>query len=155
MLAPPSHPFYLRYPPGFRAYLSVKHGGDAPFDPDDYLLRVDKNIYGTEDAGRVWFDLLSSALIDDMGFARMPVDRCVFRLSTPVDGVMCACIILVYVDDLLVVGDDALPFPCILLLLNLAYNARAMVHLICDDDERPARRHSGGTIKLHRRTPSG
>ncbi|KAK7236851.1 hypothetical protein SO694_00092082 [Aureococcus anophagefferens] len=24
-----------------------------------------------------------------------------------------------------------------------------------DDDERPARRHSGGTIKLHRRTPSG
>ena len=38
----------------------------------------------------------------------MPVDRCVFRLSTLVGGVMCTCIILVYVDDLFVVGDDSL-----------------------------------------------
>ena len=35
----------------------------------------------------------------------MPVDRCMFRMSREIDGVMKTCVVLTYVDDLLVVGD--------------------------------------------------
>ena len=38
----------------------------------------------------------------------MPVDRCLFRMSREIDGVMKTCVVLTYVDDLLVVGDSEL-----------------------------------------------
>ena len=36
----------MRYPAGWRDYLRRKHG-EPPYDPDDFYLRVDKNVYGS------------------------------------------------------------------------------------------------------------
>ena len=54
MLAKPSHVYYVRYPAGWGQFLQQKHGS-APFNPDDYYLRVDKNVYGRQESGLIWF----------------------------------------------------------------------------------------------------
>ena len=59
------------------------HGGSLPYDPDDYLLRVDKNVYGDADSGRIWFDSFSDYLLNALGFTQSMIDRCAFRRATP------------------------------------------------------------------------
>ena len=49
MLAAPQCAYYLYFPPGFRDYLLARHSGNLPFEPSQYLLRVQKNIYGATD----------------------------------------------------------------------------------------------------------
>jgi len=44
MLAAPQRAYYLYFPPGFRDYLLARHSGNLPFEPSQYLLRVQKNI---------------------------------------------------------------------------------------------------------------
>lgn len=67
-----------------------------------------KNVYGREESGVIWFQMLSQFLTDEIGFSVMPVDRCLFRMSREIDGVTKTCVVLTYVDDLLVVGDSEL-----------------------------------------------
>ena len=62
MLAAPLRDYYLRFLPGFRDYLLACHPGNLPFEPSQYLLRVQKNIYGATDSGKVWYDTLCSYL---------------------------------------------------------------------------------------------
>ena len=107
LLTTPRHEYYVRYPAGFAAYLRMKHG-HLPYDPDQYLLRVAKNCYGARDAGVLWYDMISGFIVEVMGFARSSTDRCVFVKSRTVDGKRETCVILVYVDDLLIVGDEVL-----------------------------------------------
>ena len=38
LLAAPTRTYYVRYPPGFCAYLERKHDGDIPFNPSEYYL---------------------------------------------------------------------------------------------------------------------
>jgi hypothetical protein len=38
LLAAPTRTYYLRYPPGFRAYLERKYDGGIPFNPSLYRL---------------------------------------------------------------------------------------------------------------------
>ena len=87
----------MRYPAGRREYLRRKHG-EPPDDPDDFYLRVDKNVYGREQSGLIWFQMLSQFLTDELGFSVMPVGRCLFRMSREIDGVMKTCVVLTYVD---------------------------------------------------------
>ena len=107
MLATPLRTYFIRYPPGFAEFLRIKFG-HAPFNPDHFLLRVAKNAYGAPDAGRVWYDTLSTFLLITLAFSVSPLDRCVFVLCEIIDGIRVICIILVYVDDLLVVGSTIL-----------------------------------------------
>jgi hypothetical protein len=107
MLAAPLRTYYIRYPPGFAEFLRLKFGR-APFDPDHYLLRVAKNAYGAPDAGRVWYDTLSTFLLVSLKFHVSPLDRCVFVLCATIDNIRMICVILVYVDDLLVAGSTTL-----------------------------------------------
>jgi len=100
MLAPPSSTYYLRFPHGWRDYTSKAPG--EHLDPEANLLLVKKNIYGMPDAGAIWFDMLSTFLLDDLGFMHCPIDRAVFRKTTGLGTV----IIAAYVDDLLVIGTD-------------------------------------------------
>ena len=102
MLATPLRTYFTRHPPGFAELLRLKFG-HAPLNPDHFLLRVAKNAYGAPDAGRVWYDTLLTFLLITLAFHVSPLDRCVFVLCEIIDGVFMICIILVYVDDLLVV----------------------------------------------------
>ena len=92
--AEPARHIYLQYPRGFADYLRRLHNGALPFDPDLYVLRAAKNVYGLKDAGRVWYRELTSIL-----------DPCLFVRARVINGVRRLCLLVVYVDDLLVVGD--------------------------------------------------
>ena len=74
MLAKPSHTYYVRYPAGWRDYLRRKHG-EPPYNPDDFYLRVDKNVYGREESGLIWFQMLSQFLTDELGWSSHAVSN--------------------------------------------------------------------------------
>ena len=69
-----------------------------------YLLRVNRNVYGANDAGRVWFDLISGVLMGEMDFRRCQIDRCCFLKVAGTQRV----VLLLYVDDLLILGTEPL-----------------------------------------------
>ena len=77
---------------------------DASMMQDDgsVIVRLEKALYGLRQSGRVWYDLLSSKL-EGLGYVRSDIDRCIF---TKIDGASTTHI-AVYVDDLLVVGNDS------------------------------------------------
>ncbi|KAH8066237.1 hypothetical protein JL722_654 [Aureococcus anophagefferens] len=103
MLAAPQRAYYLYFPPGFRDYLLARHSGNLPFEPSQYLLRVQKNIYGATDSGKVWFDALCSYLVDELNFTQHAADRCLFCLR--LTGAISGCVfVLVYVDDISIYG---------------------------------------------------
>jgi hypothetical protein len=52
----------------------------------------------------LWFELLSEFLLDELGFRRLALDRCCFLL---VAGTL-RVIIVLYVDDMLIMGDQSL-----------------------------------------------
>ena len=65
--------------------------GVIPTDPSkDYVLKLNKNLYGQKQAGRIWAEHLKDGL-EKIGFERSQIDECLFyRNST---------IFAVYVDD--------------------------------------------------------
>eukprot|EP00957_Ditylum_brightwellii_P079809 6069632-Ditylum_brightwellii.AAC.1 len=63
----------------------------------DLVLKIKKNLYGLKDAERTWQEHLSSG-IEEMGFKQCVADQCIWNR----DGI----IIIVYVDDCLVFGND-------------------------------------------------
>jgi hypothetical protein len=103
MLAVPSHLYYVRYPPGFDEYLARSEDAEQ-FNTNAFLLRVDKNCYGAADAGRMWYDTLQGFLKETLGFKTSQIDRCVFVRHEYKGNQWTICVILVYVDDLLVFG---------------------------------------------------
>ena len=44
----------------------------------DYVLKVEQNIYGQKQAGRVWNKYLADKLINQVRFKHSKVDKCVF-----------------------------------------------------------------------------
>ena len=106
LLANPRKYMYARYPHGFCEYLRVlAKGGPIEFEPNDYLMRVRKNVYGDDEAGAVWYELIATFLMRDLGFSRLSIDRCLFVHAITINGMRVVCIILLYVDDLLIIGD--------------------------------------------------
>ena len=59
-------------------------------------VKVEKALYGTLDAARIWYDKITGVLLS-MGYTQNVVDKCVFNKL--VDGVQVT--IMLYVDDLL------------------------------------------------------
>lgn len=59
------------------------------------IVRLDKALYGCVESAKLWYDDLSSTLLD-MGYKKNPSDLCVFNRTT--DGVQCT--ICLHVDDL-------------------------------------------------------
>ncbi|EJK50602.1 hypothetical protein THAOC_30362, partial [Thalassiosira oceanica] len=86
--APIERDMYMKIPPG----ISTSFG-----DKRDYVLKLNKNLYGQKQAGRVWNQFLVNKLLK-IGFEQSKVDECVFyRGST---------IFIVYVDDGLVLDTN-------------------------------------------------
>jgi hypothetical protein len=69
-------------------------GGNAK----DYALKLEKNLYGLKQAGRVWNQHLTKKLLG-LGFEQSQIDPCVFYRGT--------CILLIYCDDTLMLGPNA------------------------------------------------
>lgn len=105
MLAKPTRKYAIRAPRGWNDFCARAGRKDCqPFSADEvwYVL---KNLYGSVDAARVWFLYISNIFIAKLGFTQCPIDRCVFRLLDEKGSV---CIILLYVDDILILGDQEL-----------------------------------------------
>jgi hypothetical protein len=75
---------YIRIPFGMKI--------NEPGDKRDYLLKVEKNIYGLKDAGRTWADHLRENLLK-RGFKQSAIDQCLFYRGS--------MILVCYVDDII------------------------------------------------------
>ena len=67
-------------------------------DPETHVLRLLQNIYGKNQSGRVWNIYMTEKLVGSLGFKQSKIDECVFYKNRS--------IILIYVDDVILVGPD-------------------------------------------------
>ena len=92
--APLDCELYMNIPPGF----IVKNGtlefssSSTKGSHEDYILRLNKNVYGLKQAGNNWFVELRGSLLA-LGFAQSAHDPCLFIRKD--------CLVIVYVDDCL------------------------------------------------------
>ena len=76
----------------------------AAFVRDDgtCVVELDKALYGTIEAAKLWYDNISAQLIAD-GFVQNPYDQCVFN-KVNVNGVQVT--VVLYVDDMMISCED-------------------------------------------------
>jgi histone deacetylase 1/2 len=79
-------------------YMEIPRGFTVDGNPKDYALRLEKNLYGLKQAGRVWNQHLTRQLLA-LGFTQSEIDPCVFYRGT--------CVLLIYCDDTLMMGPSA------------------------------------------------
>jgi hypothetical protein len=109
LLAQPRKIMYAYYPPGSRKFLQYNStDGTVLFELSQHLLRVRKNVFGEEAAGAIWYDMLSLFFMHDLECLHSTIDRCVFVRTAFRDEVGMTGIILLYVNDVLFVGDSVL-----------------------------------------------
>jgi len=87
--APVDREIYMRIPKGFTI-----DGGKG----DDYVLKLNRNVYGQKQAGRVWNDYLKEKLTKDLGFVQSKYDECVFFRGK--------VMYVLYTDDSILAGPD-------------------------------------------------
>jgi hypothetical protein len=80
--------------PDIEIYIRIPYGMkiNEPGDKRDYLLKVEKNIYGLKDAGRTWSEHLRDNLLK-RGFKQSVIDQCLFYRGS--------MILVCYVDDII------------------------------------------------------
>jgi hypothetical protein len=94
-------PVYMEMPMGFVSADDKQRGR--------YILRLNKSLYGLKQASYNWFEKLRSGLCS-RGFVQSQVDPCVFFG----DG----CIVLTYVDDVIIIGDTTSKIDNLILSLH-------------------------------------
>ncbi|KAM1805255.1 hypothetical protein EV2_031894 [Malus domestica] len=82
-------------------YMKLPPGHPQSDDPD-MVCKLHKSIYGLKQSPRAWYAKLSS-ILEEFGFQRSSVDSSLFVR----DGLIGKVIILIYIDDLIVTGDNA------------------------------------------------
>ena len=85
--APVEKEIYMQVPKGFQI------GNE---DTSKYALRLNRNVYGQKQAGRVWNKFLEEKLIKEVGFKQSEVDECVFYKGHTM--------YLLYTDDSILAG---------------------------------------------------
>ena len=80
----------MKIPKGFK----IEEG-----DPNDYVLKLHRNIYGQKQAGRVWNKYLVDRLVNKVGFVQSKVDKCVFYKGSTM--------YVLYTDNSILAGPDA------------------------------------------------
>ena len=70
-----------------------------------------KAIYGLKQAGRLWYQRLTDYLLK-LGFTQSDGDQCLFykHCTTEVEGFDDYCIVSLYVDDIVLIGNESLPW---------------------------------------------
>jgi hypothetical protein len=77
-------------------YVKIPKGFEIEGDNrEDYVFKVNKNVYGTHQAGRVWNKHLVDKLTE-AGFEQSEIDECVFYRGN--------CLYILYTDDSILVG---------------------------------------------------
>ena len=87
--APVEKEIYMKIPRGFT--IEGK-------DPRDYVLRLNRNVYGQKQAGRAWNKYLERKLIKEVGFKQSKVDDCVFYKNNTM--------YVLYTDDSIIAGPN-------------------------------------------------
>ena len=95
-----------------------------PFGFEDHskptaVCRLIKSRYGLKQAPRAWFDKLNSALIGQ-GFKSAKTDHSLFVLHTPTLQIY----ILVYVDDILITGNNESATHDLIIKLNKQFSLK-------------------------------
>ncbi|MEM7375830.1 MAG: reverse transcriptase domain-containing protein, partial [Bacteroidota bacterium] len=85
-------PLYMEIPPGFFQY-SIEGKGLKP--SGDYVLSLEKTIYGVVQAARAFNDEFNQVMIKELKFTRSAADPCIYYRCDK-DGIV---IFAVYVDD--------------------------------------------------------
>mgnify|MGYP006144094731 FL=1 len=85
--APAERELYMKIPKGIRVDSDV-----------EYVLKVEKNLYGQKQAGRVWNQHLVQKLIQNVGFRQSEVDKCLFYKGKTM--------YVLYTDDSILAGPD-------------------------------------------------
>ncbi len=78
-------------------YMDIPKGITAK-NKGDFVLKVEKNIYGRKQAGRVWSLHLTRKLVDVVGFTQSEHDECIFYKGNVV--------YVLYTDDSILAGPD-------------------------------------------------
>ena len=99
---------YMRLPAGF----SIEGLNLTEEEKKEHVLRLDKNLYGQKQAGRVWYQHLRKNLIK-LGFKPSEHDECVFYHGTT--------IFIVYTDDTILLGPDKKEIESIYKKLDAAF----------------------------------
>ena len=87
--APVEKEVYMKVPKGF--YITGKN-------PKDYVLKLNQNVYGQKQAGRVWNRYLNKILIEKVGFKQSKIDECVYYKGKT--------LYVLYTDDSILAGPD-------------------------------------------------
>ena len=87
--APVERELYMEIPKGF----NIDEGRT-----DDFILKINKNIYGQKQAGRVWNKYLVNKLIKELGFKQSSIDECLFYKGN--------VLYALYTDDSILTGPD-------------------------------------------------
>jgi hypothetical protein len=89
---------YPQAPIEMEIYMELSQGiQTAHGNSKDHVLKLEKNIYGQKQAGRVWNSFLVDKLMS-LGFTPSLIDDCVFFCDD--------IIFMVYVDDSIFLGND-------------------------------------------------
>ena len=91
--------FVLAYPQApveCDLYMEIPYGHTPLPGPNcDYALKLERNLYGQKQAGRIWYQYLTSKLLKTT-FTQSKHDKCMFYYND--------CIILIYVDNTIIAG---------------------------------------------------
>ena len=69
--APIDQDMYMEFPRGFKVPGSV--------DRKDVVLKLHRNLYGQEQAGRVWYEYLCKRLVTKAGFVQSKHNKCLIE----------------------------------------------------------------------------
>jgi hypothetical protein len=100
---------YMKLPKGFTIPGRVL----TEEDRKNYVLKLEKNLYGQKQAGRVWYQHLKNNLIK-LGFKASKHDECVFYFGRT--------IFIVYTDDTILLGPDKQEIDGIFKKLDKTFN---------------------------------
>jgi hypothetical protein len=88
---------YTQAPPETQMYAKLPRGFTVDGNPNDYVLKINKNYYGQKQAGRIWYLHLVKKL-KECGFTQSQHDDCLFYHGN--------AIYVLYTDDSILAGPD-------------------------------------------------
>ena len=100
---------YMKLPPRF--IIPGRELSDE--DRKKYVLKLEKNLYGQKQAGRVWYQHLKKNLTQ-IGFKASNIDECVFYYKQS--------IFIVYTDDTIIMGPDQKEIEMLVKKLKKVFN---------------------------------
>ena len=104
-------------------YMKQPQGFEDPNRPN-HVCRLNKELYGLKQAPKEWFNKLKQHLIDQ-GFTTCQYDTSLFIHISPITIIY----ILVYVDDVIIIGINATEFQSFIQQLHKVFALKDLGHL--------------------------